>query len=60
MSHDDRIYYHRERERHCRSMAELAADPEVSRRHEELAELHAARAAQSSGFSDSGAALSAA
>lgn len=50
MSHDDHIYYHRERERHCRSMAKLAADPEVSRRHSELAELHAARAAQFTGF----------
>ena len=26
-------------------MAELAADPDIRRRHEELAELHAARAA---------------
>ena len=45
MSYDDH-HYHRERERHCRSMAELAADPEVSKRHRELAELHAARASQ--------------
>lgn len=37
--------YHRERERHCREMAERAADPEVRRRHEELASLHAGRAA---------------
>ena len=40
--------YHRERERHCRSMAELANDPDVRRRHEELANLHATRAAQAS------------
>jgi hypothetical protein len=37
--------YHREREQHCRNMAELAGDPEVRRRHEELASLHAGRAA---------------
>ena len=37
--------YHREREQHCRAMAELAQDPEVRRRHEELASLHAGRAA---------------
>lgn len=37
--------YHREREQHCRSMAKHAADPEVRRRHEELAQLHAGRAA---------------
>jgi hypothetical protein len=36
--------YHREREEHCRSMAELASDPDVRRRHQELAELHAIRA----------------
>jgi hypothetical protein len=36
--------YHRERERHCRSMAKSAVDAEVRRRHEELANLHAARA----------------
>lgn len=37
--------YHRDREQHCRAMAELAANPEVRRRHEELASLHAGRAA---------------
>ena len=47
MSYDDH-QYHQERERHCRSMAELASDPEVRRRHRELAELHAARTAQGS------------
>ena len=36
--------YHRERERHCRQMADLARDPDVRRRHEELALLHANRA----------------
>ena len=52
MSYDDH-QYHRERERQCRSMADLASDPDVRRRHEELAKLHAGRAAgfgaQSSG-----------
>ena len=37
--------YHRQREQHCRAMAELASDPDVRRRHEELASLHAGRAA---------------
>jgi hypothetical protein len=49
MSHEDHIY-HRERERHCRAMAELASDPEVRRRHEELASLHAGCAALYSGM----------
>lgn len=38
--------YHRTREQHCRQMAELASDPDVRRRHEELASLHAGLAAQ--------------
>ncbi|HEX8839609.1 MAG TPA: hypothetical protein VF750_03975 [Sphingomicrobium sp.] len=37
--------YHRQREEHCRTMAKLASDPEVRRRHETLADLHASRAA---------------
>jgi hypothetical protein len=44
MSNDNHIY-HREREQHCRAMAESATDPDVRRRHEELASLHAGRAA---------------
>jgi hypothetical protein len=44
MSFEDHSY-HRERERHCRSMAQLATDPDVRRRHEELANLHASRLA---------------
>jgi hypothetical protein len=44
--------YHRERERHCRKMAELASDPDVRRRHEELASLHAGRAALYDGVGD--------
>ncbi|NUQ17723.1 MAG: hypothetical protein HOP95_04610 [Sphingomonas sp.] len=55
MSTED-LSYHRQRERHCRSMAELASDPEARRRHNELAELHAARIAQ---FSAGGPTLSA-
>jgi hypothetical protein len=37
--------YHRQRERHCRSMAQCASDPEIRRRHEDLANLHARQAA---------------
>jgi hypothetical protein len=44
MSCDDHLY-HRKRERQCRDMAELASDPDIRRRHEELANLHASRAA---------------
>lgn len=44
MSHEHHIY-HLEREQHCREMAEHANDPDVRRRHEELASLHAGRAA---------------
>jgi hypothetical protein len=36
-------------------MAELAADPDIRRRHEELAELHATRAAVSGGIGEPGA-----
>jgi hypothetical protein len=57
MSYEDHAY-HREREQHCRSLAELAEDPDVRRRHEELASLHASRAAQFDG--STGASLSAA
>ena len=46
MSFEDQLY-HRDRERQCRSMADSASDPDVRRRHEELAELHAGRAAES-------------
>ena len=38
--------YHRQRERHCREMAETAIDPDIRRRHEELADLHASRASE--------------
>ena len=40
------LTYHRQREQHCREMAQSARDPEIRRRHEELARLHASRAAQ--------------
>ncbi len=39
--------YHRQREQHCRAMAQLATNPDVRRRHEELAALHAGQAARS-------------
>lgn len=42
MSDQDQSY-HRRRTLECREMAERAGDPDVRRRHEELAELHAAR-----------------
>lgn len=53
MSHNDHAY-HREREQHCRAMAELASDPDVRRRHEELASLHAGRAALYGGMAGAG------
>ena len=43
MRNDDHAY-HSERAEQCRSMAQLAKDPDIRRRHEELAELHASRA----------------
>jgi hypothetical protein len=49
--------YHRERERQCRDLAKLATDPEIRRRHEELAELHASRAAMSRRSSQAAAAI---
>jgi hypothetical protein len=36
--------YHRHREQQCRDMAKESPDPEIKRRHEELAELHAGAA----------------
>jgi hypothetical protein len=44
LDQDDHLY-HVERAEHCRAMAAMASDPEVRRRHEQLASLHAARAA---------------
>jgi hypothetical protein len=44
MSAEDHAY-HRDREQQCRELARNASDPDVRRRHEELAELHAGRAA---------------
>ena len=44
MSYDDQSY-HLQREEHCLAQAEAASDPEVRRRHEELAAMHADRAA---------------
>lgn len=54
MSCENQIY-HLEREQHCREMADLARDPDVRRRHEELALLHAGRAALYGGIAASGA-----
>ncbi len=43
---EEQTSYHRQREQHCREMAQTARDPDVRRRHEELAQLHAGKAAQ--------------
>jgi hypothetical protein len=40
MSEED-LVFHRQREQNCRELAEHATDPEVRKRHEELARLHA-------------------
>jgi len=40
--------YHRQREQNCREMAQTATDPDVRRRHEELADPHAGRASAAS------------
>ena len=58
MSYEHHIY-HREREQHCREMAQLGSDPDVRRRHEELASLHADRAALYSGLGAFGAEITA-
>ena len=42
----DQLAYHRQREQHCREMAETASDPDVRRRHEELANMHAGRVSE--------------
>lgn len=42
----DEVAYHRQREQHCREMADTATNPEVRRRHEELAQMHASRCTQ--------------
>jgi hypothetical protein len=38
---DEDLTYHQERVEQCRSMAQKANDPEIRRRHEQLASLHA-------------------
>ena len=40
MSYEDQTY-HRQRAEQCRTLAEHASDPEVRKRHQELAQLHA-------------------
>jgi len=47
MGYEDQIY-HRQRAEQCRTMAELASDLEVRRRHQQLARLHAGRAIDAS------------
>jgi hypothetical protein len=58
MNYEDQLY-HRDREQHCRTMAEVASDPDIRRRHRELAELHAGRAARYRGMADPSGGLSA-
>jgi hypothetical protein len=55
MGYEDR-QYHRQREEQCRMMAELARNPDIRRRHEGLAGLHAARAPR--GDASAGASVS--
>jgi hypothetical protein len=43
---EEHTAYHRSREQQCREMAQTASEPEIRRRHEELAQLHASRAEQ--------------
>ena len=42
----EQMAYHRQRAQQCRELAECATDPDVRRRHEELARLHAGRASE--------------
>jgi hypothetical protein len=58
MSHDRQ--YHLRREQQCRELAERATSPEIRRRHEELAQLHADRAKGARADSTSRVELSAA
>lgn len=55
MGYEDQVY-HRQRAEQCRSMAELASDPEIRRRHQQLAQLHAGRTV-SANLTESDAAL---
>jgi hypothetical protein len=40
---NDEIVYYRERERHCREMAERSVDPAVQQTHHQFAEAYARR-----------------
>lgn len=46
---EENLAFHRQREQHCRELAEHATNPEVRRRHEELANMHAELASRSEG-----------
>ena len=58
MSYDEQIY-HRQRAEQCRTLAEQAADAEVRRRHQQLAQLHAGLA-MSGSMAESGDGITAA
>jgi len=40
---DDDVIYYRERERHCREMAQKAGDPAVQQTHQQFADAYARR-----------------
>jgi len=42
-AHNDDELYYRERERHCREMAEKANDPAVQQTHQQFADAYARR-----------------
>jgi hypothetical protein len=42
---NNHLAYHRQRQQHCLELAKSAGDPDVRRRHEELAQLHASKIA---------------
>ena len=59
MSYDEQIY-HRQRAEQCRTLAEHSSDPEVRKRHQELAQLHAGLALSVSTAAEAGDGVTAA
>ena len=56
MAYDEQSY-HRQRAEQCRNQAETASDPEVRKRHQQLAQLHAGRAMPMTAMDDGAAGL---
>jgi hypothetical protein len=56
---DELIRYHRSREEQCRQLADQASSPDIRRRHEELAALHAEHASRYIAVADPSGELSA-